>query len=333
MKKHNRYRPGRTGFTIVELLVVIVVIGILAAVTIVSYTGIQQRARAASLQNDLSQAVRQLEMYKTTNSLGQYPADLATASLKQSSGNNYSYNTLTAGNGYCLNINNGNTAYFVTSSSGIPAAGTCNGLIGWWPLNGNGNDQSGNGKDGTIYGATFATGYNGSSNGALSFNGVNNYMNITSFDPTFLESSSFGASWTLSIWTKWGGNYNEEGVIMGKEGCNGGFYGFSYRFVFAIKGSECWTGAQSIYGSVMDSTSWHFLVGTYQAGTMAFYEDGTLQGTATLTNMYTEYGDTLGIGSGGWSNWEYNGLLDDARVYNRALSASEVSNLYSAGAQ
>ena len=42
----------KAGFTIVELLIVIVIIGILAAITIVAYNGIQQRAQAATVQSD-----------------------------------------------------------------------------------------------------------------------------------------------------------------------------------------------------------------------------------------------------------------------------------------
>ncbi|MDP3630641.1 MAG: prepilin-type N-terminal cleavage/methylation domain-containing protein [Actinomycetota bacterium] len=63
------------GFTIVELLVVIVVIGILAAITIVSYTGINRQATIASLQSDLSSASRQLKMFKVDN--GVYPATIS----------------------------------------------------------------------------------------------------------------------------------------------------------------------------------------------------------------------------------------------------------------
>src|SRR5665647_517552 len=59
------------GFTIVELLIVIVVIGILATVTIVAYNGIQQRATGASLQTDLKGASTQLKMYQVDN--GAYP--------------------------------------------------------------------------------------------------------------------------------------------------------------------------------------------------------------------------------------------------------------------
>ena len=59
------------GFTIVELLIVIVVIGVLAAITIVSYTGINNRAIVASLQSDLANASQQLKLYQVDN--GAYP--------------------------------------------------------------------------------------------------------------------------------------------------------------------------------------------------------------------------------------------------------------------
>ena len=60
------------GFTIVELLIVIVVIGILAAITIVAYNGIQQRARDATRTSDIAAIQKALEMYRADN--GAYPS-------------------------------------------------------------------------------------------------------------------------------------------------------------------------------------------------------------------------------------------------------------------
>ena len=77
--KHTRFLSR--GFTIVELLVVIVVIGILAAITIVAYRGISQKAVSAALQSDLSNASRKLEIYRADNS-DNYPTNLALAGIK-----------------------------------------------------------------------------------------------------------------------------------------------------------------------------------------------------------------------------------------------------------
>lgn len=78
MKLNSRNKGG--GFTIVELLVVIVVIGILAAITIVSYTGVQNRARTVSAQSYAQEAQNKAEIYAsdTGNSIFPTMAELTS---------------------------------------------------------------------------------------------------------------------------------------------------------------------------------------------------------------------------------------------------------------
>jgi prepilin-type N-terminal cleavage/methylation domain-containing protein len=64
MKHTKHFHPG---FTIVELLVVIVVIGVLASITIVAYNGVQQRAQVASTQSKINQYEKQLEIHIATS--------------------------------------------------------------------------------------------------------------------------------------------------------------------------------------------------------------------------------------------------------------------------
>lgn len=80
----------QTGFTIVELLIVIVVIGILAAITIVAYNGVQTRARDAKRASDVSSITNALEAYHAIN--GTYPQETATGGLGA-----FEYSTDTAG--------------------------------------------------------------------------------------------------------------------------------------------------------------------------------------------------------------------------------------------
>lgn len=80
----GRATSRQTGFTIVELLIVIVVIAILVAITIVAYNGIQQRAQSTVLSSDLANAARQMELAKVDAADGLYPAIPST--VKPSSG-------------------------------------------------------------------------------------------------------------------------------------------------------------------------------------------------------------------------------------------------------
>ncbi|MET0979771.1 MAG: prepilin-type N-terminal cleavage/methylation domain-containing protein [Candidatus Saccharimonadales bacterium] len=87
-----------TGFTIVELLIVIVVIGILAAITIVAYNGVQGRARDTQRIADLKGIAKALEVYKINN--GAYPTPVSTPNASSwevsTNGSNVATNFLSA---------------------------------------------------------------------------------------------------------------------------------------------------------------------------------------------------------------------------------------------
>lgn len=117
-------RQALRGFTIVELLIVIVVIGILAAITIVAYNGIQERARKTTLISDLSAGAKQLKLDHALNST--YPATLAAANegngLDSSSGVSFRYSG--GAQAFCLSATDGSFIYMVTDQA-APSEGSC----------------------------------------------------------------------------------------------------------------------------------------------------------------------------------------------------------------
>lgn len=125
MKRFSTVPRLRPGFTIVELLIVVVVIAILAAIAIVAYSGIRNRAIDASLTSDLRNAANLVEIDMQTT--GSYPATAALANngkgLKSSSGTTLTY--LMSGNAYCIFAQNGTRSFRTTSSSKRAEAGVC----------------------------------------------------------------------------------------------------------------------------------------------------------------------------------------------------------------
>lgn len=112
------------GFTIVELLIVVVVIAILAAITIVSYNGITQRATVTALQADLRNAHTKLSLTKALD--GIYPNPTLPDDIKTSNGNTFQYTS--NGNTYCLTGLSANAVYrYNITDAGVIAEGMCSG--------------------------------------------------------------------------------------------------------------------------------------------------------------------------------------------------------------
>ena len=327
------------GFTIVELLVVIVVIGVLAAITIISYTGISQRATISSIQSDLTNSSQQIKLFQVDNS--NYPnsiTDCPTPAagnmcLKASNGNSYSYGVNNTSNPqtFCITTTNGNLNYMITPQS-TPIVGGCpnyNGLVLFldaavpasYPGSGSTwTDLSGNNSNGTLNSAT----YTNTNGGALSFSGVSDSVSIP-----YAAQFNIRNAITLSIWIKrtTGFNQTQDTMILGRPPAwffydaynSGNIHGDVY--IDTVRRGALET-------SVPFDNSWYQVTYTYDSNThiSSIYKNGVLINTNTLTGLsnYLIDPSTANFQPMGWNSLGRGMLLNDALIYNRALSLAEI---------
>ena len=117
-----KWAQKQKGFTIVELLIVVVVIAILAAITIVAYNGITSRANDASAATATSQAIKQIEVYYIQN--GEYPPDedafLDLGFRDQGATPEYTVNNSSSPKGFCVTMTVGESMYYGANNFTLP---------------------------------------------------------------------------------------------------------------------------------------------------------------------------------------------------------------------
>src|ERR1035438_3479469 len=96
-------------------------------------------------------------------------------------------------------------AIFLTSATA--QSFLTNGLVAYYPFNGNANDASGNGDNGTVNGATLTQDRFGITNAAYSFNGINNYIGFAGVPTSQVDN------WTVSAWVK-PASLNQMGIAV-----------------------------------------------------------------------------------------------------------------------
>lgn len=221
----------------------------------------------------------------------------------------------------------------------LAAVAPTSGLVGYWnfdEVNGTtANDSSGNGNTGTLVnGPTWTTGKVGS--GALSFDGVDDRINAGSSSSLDNLHTTGGLSISLWINPRTSGENGGGRIIDKDESTSGTFY-------LAMSGNTqlqfIKDGSTDLYiktnTSSVSLNNWQHIALTWDGSTNAsgvhIYVNGTETSYYTQTNGVSLNPDAsmnLLIGSNQYGNYSFDGLMDEVRIYNRALSASEISDIY-----
>lgn len=125
MTNYRSRKGTSSGFTIVELLIVIVVIAILAAITIVAFNGVQVRAKEAAVISAVRNASGKVQEYEITN--GSYPTSLGAVAVTDPANATYGYraDNVEGRKSWCVSAVNGDIVYHATQVATAPQKGVC----------------------------------------------------------------------------------------------------------------------------------------------------------------------------------------------------------------
>ena len=218
---------------------------------------------------------------------------------------------------------------FATVAQNVPNYVPTNGLVGWWPFNGNANDESGNGNNLSINGPQLTTDRFGTNNSCFSFNGTSDYLSRNAF--TGLTDCS------ISIWINMSNlpltNLGSEYFSNGYGCCNG--FGLKSENNINNKSTIITYGTN---GNVSNSTfapnlnTWYNFVLVKTANSYKLFINGVLNSSGN-SNTNSILG-IFGVGavkgsssSSGMANF-FKGKLDDIGFWNRSLTQQEITDLY-----
>lgn len=209
------------------------------------------------------------------------------------------------------------------------------GLAGYWSFDeGDGgqlSDLSLNKNHGTLTNMDPATDWVGGRAGgfgALDFDKTNDYVD-TNTPVSGYRASSEG---TMSAWCKARSHPVSTGAVY-QGGCligdTGGYCSIVHSTVGGTSDMHCynWDGSVDSVALSVDLNVWSHYVWVLDNGTLYGYRDGVLQGSTASGNTQSLAGE-IHIGQGNISYRVFDGQIDDVRIYNRALSAAEVRQLY-----
>jgi hypothetical protein len=248
----------------------------------------------------------------------------------------------------------------------VPSYVPTNGLIGWWPFNGNANDESGNGNNAMENNIVYSNDRNDQPNSSISLNGVTSFLTLSN---PIMFYDSLNTQYTVSLWFLNNGSYGN--LLSGKPRMtqfNNPNFTTQYLYNWSLKSySQCEYIDSNCIGYEIPEVSgffntdtlnnWKNLVLVKNDNVLNYYIDGHLKSSIVIDTIqiqsiaYTYYGlnnlikngdlfincfgatETNLLVSGNYNlsyDEFFDGKLDDIGIWNEALTECEIQSLYNA---
>ena len=215
----------------------------------------------------------------------------------------------------------------------VPNYVPTNGLVGWWPFNGNTNDESGNGNNGTVNGATLTSDRFGNSNKAYGFDGINDDISVQG-----LQNINFNSKISISAWINTNQINTSKNVVTKYGAFNDAFSLDIETSSVKFNVSPGTTNWNTCFNNNINLTTnnWHHIVSTYDFTSNVFkiYFNGINVGSinapfqlGNANNIPVLFGHCYDPNNV-LSSQRFNGKIDDIGIWNRALTQQEITDLY-----
>ncbi len=205
-----------------------------------------------------------------------------------------------------------------------------NGIVGYYPFNGNANDISGNNNNGVTANTTLTIDRFGNANSALNFNGTNSYLRIAN-NPIKID---FSNSFTLSMWVKVDSTNSgqRQNILSIRHDANANDLG-SWDFGFI--NDTIYTSYSSKAKFTTKRKFWEHIIFTYDKTTkkITSYNNAIITGQDVITNTPSnsspiQIGAQMMVNNPSQLYRYFKGSIDDILVYNRVLTNEEIKSIY-----
>jgi hypothetical protein len=206
-------------------------------------------------------------------------------------------------------------------------------LVAWWKFDetegGEAADSSGNNIIGTFSGNPQWQPSGGKVGGALAFDGDGDFI-----DCGHVEGLNITGAVTISAWIKLSKSTDDQKIAGNQDDISGGYKLsiFSDKAELEVRNSDNSLRNNRFVdgGTILQPGVWYHIVGTYsQGGSIKTYVNAKLDREQETTNILAASSGTLKIGREPFNGiYLFNGLMDDLRIYNYALSQAEIAKIY-----